>query len=148
MNSNKREEQIAVYRTMKAIGLKRRLPEEPGSFNYVRGADKMSFIWDGAGLDKGNKLYLLEAELSESHGSLHIQGHLSRAVGMRIIGEPVHKLIWITYASSYQNLKKIVDGWLSMYYPILPTYIPDMEYRAPNGDLLDQSKICKTGAGV
>jgi hypothetical protein len=127
-------EKLAVYHVLKVLGIQRR--KRGGKFRYIIQDKEIAFEWDGAGLNKNGAIVLCEVELTRAFSTLHIHGHLSRLAIMIGLNENVIKLIWIVYPSMYKKLKSIVDAWLSGFLTISKVGLPPIEYRAPDGRLL------------
>ena len=125
---NRKKEKLIVYRIIKRLGLKKC----NSKFKYWKKRKKIIFKWDGAGIDKNDSIFLIEAELSNPI-SWHIECHINRVWVMISCGEKVKKLVWVTYSYNYKKLRSIVDTWLNYFSPICSLKFPQVEYRTPDG---------------
>ena len=119
---------------------KLRLKPRKGRFMYFDrpSGKQLTFDWDGAGVDANHLIVLIEAEIGEI-SDWHIQTHISRLAVMINQGTPIKKIVWITNQGTFQVLKNIIDSWLAFFNPVCRIALPFMEYRTPNGELLNPS---------
>jgi hypothetical protein len=145
MKAGKRAERQAITAVERLAGLTPRRGRgkgfHGGRFVYVtRDARNkprvVNFEWDGAATDQGGRLVVLEAELDPGLNAGHLQGHLTRLPLMARCGDVVSKVIWIVRRASRRRLVEIVDTWIAHYGPLFQGAMPEMEVRAPDGEVM------------
>ena len=106
-------------------------------FSYpVEGSNsKVTFIWDGAAVNKDGELILIEHE-GNSIVDIHIQSHVSRSAMMLKNGENITKLVWITPGQNYVRLRRIVEDWRSVLLNTFQALTPSCEYWDDKGNLI------------
>lgn len=124
-------EKKAIREVMRKLRLKR----VDNVYRYFKSGHNLSFEWDAAGISTTGSIVLIELELGEI-SEWHIQTHLCRIPIMIEQGTPVEKLVWVVDQSSFQSIKKQVNSWLTFFRSVSRLPLPNMEYRAPNGELL------------
>ena len=134
MSKNKRREQLAVYKVIKAKGLKPRFKAYRKRYSGEiicqcnKTGKELRMIWDGAGYDEDSKLVLIEAELTHDLVVSHIHSHLSRVVCMQGANIEASCLAWVVFPSQIQNIKGIVEDWLHFFTSVSSVQFPMIEY--------------------
>lgn len=131
-------EQRAVYRSLKAMGLRRRYVTRGGRggrFIYVASPSNLFFDWDGGARSVDGSLILVEAELSAPN-AIHIHGHLSRLAIMVAFKEQISKLVWIVRRIDFRKYKGVVSAWAKCLQSMFSISLPPMEFRDPTGNLI------------
>lgn len=145
MKAGKRAERRALTAVERAAGLKPIRGNghgfHGGRFVYVvrdsRGRQRaIHFEWDGAATDAEGRLIVLEAELDPGLNAAHIQTHLTRLPLMARAGDVVSKVIWIVRRGRRRRLVEIIDTWAAHYGPLFASPFPEMEVRAPDGEVM------------
>lgn len=128
------KEKVIVRRILRIL----RLRSTKKSWEYFDrlSRHRLKFDWDGAGISKDQSIVLVEIELEEI-SDWHIQNHISRLAIMIGQGTPIKKLVWVVRSEMFRTLKNCVDSWLTFFKPTCKVDLPIMEYRTPNGELLE-----------
>src|SRR5437867_765838 len=131
-------EQRAVYRSLKAMGLRRRYKTRGGRggrFIYAVSPSNLIFDWDGGARSLDGSLVLVEAELSAPN-AIHVQGHLSRLAIMVAFKEKISKIVWIVRRIDFRKYKRVVSAWAKCFQSMFSILFPPMEFRDPIGNLI------------
>lgn len=96
---------------------------------------RVTFIWDGAAINKDGDLILIEHE-GNSIVDIHIQSHVSRSAMMLKKGENITKLVWVTPNQNYPRLRRVVEDWRSILLNTFQASTPSCEYWNDRGNLI------------